>query len=605
MTDHRLEIVLAGKDATQKAFKSATARIKGFTKSVFNMRNAMVGAAGMAGMGYLIDRSIDVADSIAKTADSVGVSTDALQKYRYIAERSGVQTNKLDQSFKKFASRLSDLETGSGPLINRLEGVNDETLEMIKNSNSTSEALDIVFQQMQKYEGQTDQMRIATAAFGREQAATITNMAKNARELEQRYEELGLQIDGKLLRGAEDARDAIDDLGAVISRSFTKAMLELAPEIESAASSMAGWVAENQKFITSDIPDVMESFADGVSSAASFMADLAENAKKAYVFSTALTRPDRAGAMAWNMMFGGDDEVINKRTVDLSGLNDELQGKRGEGNALDPITVTADRIIPTKRVDYDKPARQALDMDDLADAQRIIEDTRTPLENLYSDLERLNELWTKGAFGDDRETYYRAIEAYGTRFSDTFDKIEEKGESTFDALGNAFDGWANNFSRMLNDMVWEADASFSDIAESAGRMVTQVLIQKSIIEPAANALGGIDWGELFGGPKASGGSVYPGTTYVVGERGPELLTMGADRGHVTPNHQISGTGGTSVEVNVYNNSGASVDVQESQGGKSIDVIIDQAVAGKVNQRGSATNRALRAGHRTRQQLIRR
>jgi hypothetical protein len=41
--------------------------------------------------------------------------------------------------------------------------------------------------------------------------------------------------------------------------------------------------------------------------------------------------------------------------------------------------------------------------------------------------------------------------------------------------------------------------------------------------------------------RAMGGPVSAGTTYVVGERGPELLTMGSSGGTVTPNHALGGT----------------------------------------------------------------
>jgi hypothetical protein len=47
----------------------------------------------------------------------------------------------------------------------------------------------------------------------------------------------------------------------------------------------------------------------------------------------------------------------------------------------------------------------------------------------------------------------------------------------------------------------------------------------------------------FGGRRASGGPVQRGRTYLVGERGPELLTMGRSGGHVTPNHRLGGGGG--------------------------------------------------------------
>lgn len=52
-------------------------------------------------------------------------------------------------------------------------------------------------------------------------------------------------------------------------------------------------------------------------------------------------------------------------------------------------------------------------------------------------------------------------------------------------------------------------------------------------------LGGI-FGRVFGGGRAAGGPVSAGRSYLVGESGPELLTMGASNGHVTPNARLGG-----------------------------------------------------------------
>ena len=51
--------------------------------------------------------------------------------------------------------------------------------------------------------------------------------------------------------------------------------------------------------------------------------------------------------------------------------------------------------------------------------------------------------------------------------------------------------------------------------------------------------------------RAAGGPVSAGGTYVVGERGPELLTMGGQGGFVTPNHALSGSSGSGgITINV-------------------------------------------------------
>ena len=79
----------------------------------------------------------------------------------------------------------------------------------------------------------------------------------------------------------------------------------------------------------------------------------------------------------------------------------------------------------------------------------------------------------------------------------------------------------------------------------------------------------------FGGGMASGGRVSSGTSYLVGEKGPELFTPGAS-GTITPNHAMGGMA-SNIVVNV-DASGSSVEGnanEQKQLGEAIGVAIRQ------------------------------
>ena len=61
--------------------------------------------------------------------------------------------------------------------------------------------------------------------------------------------------------------------------------------------------------------------------------------------------------------------------------------------------------------------------------------------------------------------------------------------------------------------------------------------------PSVSAVSGLMAGAA--GARAMGGQVQAGSTYLVGERGPELFTAGGT-GHVTPNHQMPSSNSTNV-----------------------------------------------------------
>jgi hypothetical protein len=65
----------------------------------------------------------------------------------------------------------------------------------------------------------------------------------------------------------------------------------------------------------------------------------------------------------------------------------------------------------------------------------------------------------------------------------------------------------------------------------------QVNTYKNLIETTVPGGVGV---KLPGDHRAAGGPVAAGRTYLVGEKGPEILTMGGSSGHITPNHQLGG-----------------------------------------------------------------
>lgn len=181
-------------------------------------------------------------------------------------------------------------------------------------------------------------------------------------------------------------------------------------------------------------------------------------------------------------------------------------------------------------------------------------------------------------------------EAAAYAYDSALEELGKTGTTVAEDLSDAFTGWASNMSKDLNDVLWGAKATFSGILESFGKMVTQMYIQKQILEPATQSGGWIDQAVGFvsnaimgsggGTPEAfsqvsaydsmvgtstdfsmAGGGIIgehvvgrglsSGKSYEFGENGPEA---------VLNKSQIGGSGGQglNVEVNVINQSGQDV-----------------------------------------------
>jgi hypothetical protein len=81
-----------------------------------------------------------------------------------------------------------------------------------------------------------------------------------------------------------------------------------------------------------------------------------------------------------------------------------------------------------------------------------------------------------------------------------------------------------------------------DGAVSAIRRLIAIVAANPLVKGIGNVIDSV-----FGGGRASGGTVMSGTSYLVGEKGPEIFTPGGN-GFITPNNQMGGN--TVINLNV-------------------------------------------------------
>lgn len=212
---------------------------------------------------------------------------------------------------------------------------------------------------------------------------------------------------------------------------------------------------------------------------------------------------------------------------------------------------------------------------------RLTEETRTPLEQYATRITKLNELVQAGAIG--WEVYDRAVKMA----QDNLDKVTKTGEDSMAELKKSVEGWGKQFTDTFVDGVMKGKLSFTELANSIISDILRIIVQKQVL----NAIGG--FGEdgkagtgilgmamsLFGGGKASGGPVKPGTSYLVGERGPETFTPSTP-GTITP-----AASGAPVTVHQYFTVGDVASIS----------MVRQAVAGSERRIAAGIGRSISYG----------
>src|SRR6056297_1650567 len=147
----QLNVILSARDKEfQRKMRDAERRVQRFQKkSTASLSQASKGfdlvsaaarrilpalAAGVV-IGEL-QRITAEMDEIGKTADQIGVTTDALQELRFVAEGAGVTQEKFTSSLERFYKRLGEAEMGTGAARKAIEEMGLEA------SNLTSIPLD-------------------------------------------------------------------------------------------------------------------------------------------------------------------------------------------------------------------------------------------------------------------------------------------------------------------------------------------------------------------------------------------------------------------------------------------------------------------------------
>jgi hypothetical protein len=174
---------ILGKMATSKSMGGITTSTLGLLKE-FGPMLLEVGAlaAGVvaslaavaAGVFMVGKAAAETVDKTADMADGLGVSTEALQKLRYVAALSGIDADTFDQKLGKLTLSLESAKDGTGPTAAALQelGLSYSELSAMK----PDEQFIALSTAMKSYNGNMPKMEIGQALFGKNSAKFVNMM---------------------------------------------------------------------------------------------------------------------------------------------------------------------------------------------------------------------------------------------------------------------------------------------------------------------------------------------------------------------------------------------------------------------------------------------
>jgi len=555
-------------------------------KSFSGMGAAIAGAISVSALAVMTKNSLDAADAIQKVAQSTGFTIAKVQELRFAADQTGVSMQAIDDVMFRFTKRLGLARTGvkGYSKVYQQLGV-DITKTKDQVFNATIDAL-------ANMEDQTQATALATRVFGDDAkkilntfsggTAGIDAFAKKARDL-------GLILSDDLVNGAAKANDQLSIMKQVVNIQFTKVFLDLAPAIVAVGNAFTN--------ATTGIRSFYEEFqnARAMTEASEAqrevwrLADSLDEAKKKLISVSrfADTSPDQFGPTVdhWNDQVKKLEVALTFAQVKL----DRLKGTSIDKPIIQPTEDTAGGEIPPTG----KIKEVTAEYDDLDRALDLIDGQFKELDSSYArqiaGLEKLKTT-TAGVTESIRDEWddvldiYEQEEAANQRLWARQQAGIVEIDSAADSLEDTYKDLGLTFSSAFEDAI-VSGGNLRDMLAGIEEDILRIITRKLVTEPLEDFFGNMFSGGGAGGgiggfftslfTRAQGGSVAAGTPYLVGERGPELFTPSTG-GYVTPNNQLAGAGGITINNYITTPDANSFRQSEGQIGSQAAVLIRRA-----------------------------
>lgn len=497
--------------------KAATDKIAQGAKNVADKTKGLSLAGGAVAGGLLATgkNAIQTADDLETLAKRSGLSTEMLQKFAYASDMVDVSTEELVSAMTKMKKNMGD-----NPAAFEALGVS------VTNADGTFRSLEEVFYDslaaLSQIGDETERDLAAMDLFGKGAdtlATIIDDGGAGLQEYGARAQELGLILSEDTIGKLTSTGDSIDEMKARATATLTEVGAQLLENLAPTIDVIVGKISEVIAWLGTLDSDTLNTIliVAGVIAAISPVAGL-----------------------------------ISGITTAIGGVTSAIQFL-----LANPIVLLIAGIVALVTLIATKGD----------EIKAILQKVDDFLQNIFA------KDWTEqfGAFGEVLNTFFSVLKGVWDSIKSIFDGIIDfiRGVFTGD-WSRAWEGVKKIFSGVFNALLTIAKAPLNAIIGVINGLISGVnLIIRGLnkisikIPDWVPALGGKSFGfnlkEIGKIAYLAQGGILSSGTAVVGEAGPELLTMSNGRAVVQPltnNTTNQNYGG--VTLNIYGAAGQSI-----------------------------------------------
>lgn len=591
------------------------------SKRIGGVINKAFGVIAAGGVGVLIKRSFDAVDALAKTADKIGTTTEALGGLRLAANLSGVETNVLDKAMQRLLVSVTDAEAGLSTAVDAFAALGLESKDLI--NLRPEDVFKRVADGIQNLGSRTEQLGVLNDIFGAKGTGLINLLDQGSSALDEAIEKVTgygsalNRIDSKQI---ENANDAFTETKAAVSGIGNALAVTLAPLLENTAESLNENVAGAQGFRNEMrlMVDVAVNFVglmqDGFRGIQIVLAAVKGGvAALREGFFTFLQEGESALVSFSNSIIGGVlkpiEAVLRALSAFSTSAQDALQSI--QGFRLGVSGAFADEILNARKdIQLAKNEAEALLLGELPsdELRRRVEEAYTrAAQEAQKQVAKINESISGGrgttsirevTQGEETTTSTAKVEQAAKDSAEKVDviltQVDERTQETVDTVGTLADEMARDIQNSLSDFLFDPFAEGTDgmvdqfantlkrmAADLAASAITDQL--KGIFSNIGAGAGGGEAGGGGAGAFASIASFFFADGGIMTNNGPLRLNRYASGG-IARSPQLAMFGeGSGAEAFVPLPDGRSIPVSMEGGGQNITINVSTPNAESFRQ----------------------
>lgn len=508
-----------------------------------------VAVAGVATSGALVSLVKDFANAanhLADMSDRLGIAAEDLSRLHHAAELTGVSTNTLELGLQRMTRRIAEASNGAGEGAKALKALGLNAKEL--NELDPATQFKVLADALEQVANQGNKVAIAQKLLDSEAIKLLQTMKGGSAAIEEyarQADKLGLTMSGQTAAAGREFNEELIKLKANAQGFANIVLTAVVPSLARFAESI------RQVFYTTKEEEL-------------------QNSLRAVNTEIRLLEMNMGGVTGkLNKFFGMDDTRANqldKLIAERVRLEDAI-AKASSGPTSTPLASTGidmgamagsassgGKGIGGKGIgDILSKGANAAYGDATSQAERLSQHLKSIEDSLLTEEEAIRQSYSRRQDIVDMALKSEMLskERYGQISAD----LERKQGEEIVAVKEG------NIDKNLNAMQ-SAFGTIASLSSSENKKLIAVNRSAAIIQATISAYVGfnkaIEQGGIAGiaigagvfatamanvaaiaGTREKGGPVRGGSTYLVGEAGPELFTAGTS-GKITPNNQMGG-----------------------------------------------------------------